>query len=70
MNLVFPAGSIDGDFQCIDVTIIGDKRLEGNETFNVVLSAVSTGVTIGHDVTRIVIIDDDGKLHAFHSVWI
>jgi hypothetical protein len=46
----------------ISVTIINDKLLEGDETFTVVLSNASSGVTIVDDTAVVTIIDDESLL--------
>ncbi len=64
MMLTFPAGSMDGDdmTQCTDVNITDDSYFEGDETFTVTLTLLTTdqGVTTGNDMTTVTIIDDEG----------
>ena len=31
--MVFPEGSIDGDMQCVNVTVLQDDMIEGTESF-------------------------------------
>ena len=62
MDVVFPAGTSNGDMQCIDVTIIDDSEMEGDETFTVALTTSSPVVmTLGNAVTTITITDNDGE---------
>ena len=67
MDVVFPAGTSNGGMQCIDVTIIDDSEMEGDETFTVALSTSSPVVTFGNAVTlenavtTITITDNDGE---------
>jgi len=44
-RVVFSAGSKSGAMQCIDITIIGDSAVEGNETF-IVLFSTPKGVDL------------------------
>ena len=62
MDVVFPAGTSNGGMQCINVTIIVDSAMEGDETFTVILTTLSpgSGVTL-HAVTIITITDADGE---------
>ena len=60
-DLVFTAGSSNGDIECIDVDIIDDRVVETNETFTVTLTASSSVVALGNNVTRVTITDTDSK---------
>ena len=60
MDVVFPVGTSNGGMQCIDVTIIDDSEMEGDETFTVTLTT-SSPVTLGNAVTTITITDIDGE---------
>ena len=61
MDVVFPASTSNGDMQCIDVTIMDDSEMEGDETFTVALTTSSPVVTLGNAVTTITITDNDGE---------
>ena len=61
MDVVFPAGTSNGGRQCIDVPIIDDSEMEGDETFTVVLTTLSSAVILGNAVTIITITDNDGE---------
>ena len=61
MDVVFPAGTSNGGVQCIDVTIMDDSEMEGDETFTVTLTTSSPAVTLGNAVTTITITDNDGE---------
>ena len=64
MILTFPVGSLDNDTQCLNVSIIDDDTaLEGDETFTVTLTLLTTGlgVTTGNTMTTITITDNEGK---------
>ncbi len=62
MDLTFALYSMDGDTVCLDVVIFNDTLVEGDETFTVTLTLVSTdqGVTTGNNTTAITITDDEG----------
>ena len=55
MDVVFPVGTSNGGMQCINVTIIDDSTMEGDETFTVTLTTSSPVVTLGNAVTTITI---------------
>lgn len=61
MNLGFPASSSNGDTQCIDIMIVDDSAVEGNETFSVVLTTFEPSVLLGIDRTEVTITDNDGE---------
>ncbi len=54
---VFTTGSI----RCVDISILDDNALEGDQTFTVTLSTSDPDVMLGNDVTTITIIDNDGQ---------
>ena len=60
-DLVFTAGSSNGDMQCIDVDIIDDIIVETIETFTVTLTTASSVVALGNNVTRVTITDTDSE---------
>ena len=60
-DLVFTAGSSNGDIECIDVDIIDDRVVETNETFTVTLTVSRSVVALGNNVTRVTITDTDSK---------
>ena len=47
--------------ECIDVSITDDGALEAVEDFTVMLTAVTSGVTLGNAITTISITDNDGQ---------
>ena len=57
---MFPAGSINGSTQCIDITITDDEVLEADETFTVTIDVTTPGVMEGNNMTTVTIIDNDG----------
>lgn len=62
-NLTFPANSSSGDMECLNVTIIEDTLLEGDETFTVSLEllTIGKGVQLGNSVVVVSIVDNEGK---------
>ena len=60
-TLVFQDGSRDSTTLCINVTIIDDLRVEGEEIFNVILHTVDQAVVFRTDSTTIVIMDNEGN---------
>ena len=61
MDVVFPVGTSNGGMQCIGVIIIDDSEMEGDETFAVTLTTLSSAVTLGNAVTTITITANDGE---------
>ena len=61
--ITFSVGSIDAEAQCLNVTIIEDALVEGNETFFVTLTLLTTelNVTTENDVTVVTITDNEGN---------
>ena len=53
--------------QSFTMSIINDKIIECNETFNVTMTSITTcGVTIGSNrISEVMIKDDDGKYRNF-----
>ena len=49
------------DTVCVNITLLDDEALEGNQTFTVTLTT-NPEVELGNDVTTITITDDDGNL--------
>ena len=63
MNLTFPISSMDTDTECLNITIMEDTLVEGEETFTVTLTT-GLGVTTGTDVTTVTIMDNEGISYA------
>ena len=62
-ELTVPRGAYDGDnSQCVDVNIIDDSALEGDETFSIELTTANTVVMLGNNETEISISDNDSKI--------
>ena len=68
MNLAFPISSMDNDIQCLNITIMEDTLVEGDETFAVTLTT-ALGVTTGTDITIITITDNEGIGCADIVLW-
>ena len=45
---------------CIEIGIIEDEALEGNQTFVVILDSSDSGVLLGNSITTVIILDNDG----------
>ncbi|WP_412468438.1 Calx-beta domain-containing protein [Pedobacter sp. KLB.chiD] len=59
-KLNFPAGSARGASLTFTVPVIDDNLVEGNETFNGIISNVTGGlVTIGNSTATVTIVDND-----------
>ena len=56
---VFPSGSTDGTM-CVNITILDDTALEGNQSFTLTLTTSDPDVVLGNNVTIITITDNDG----------
>ena len=57
MELVFIAGD---SIQCMDVAITNTSTVEEDEHFAVTLTTLSSFVSLGNNVTRVMITDTDG----------
>ena len=64
-SLMFPAGSINGSTQCINITITDDEVLEADETFTVTLTVETTRVMEGNTMTEVVIMPDNDCEYIF-----
>ena len=61
-SVVFPVGSENNDTLCVNITIMDDNLIEGDEVFTVtVMSAFDTSQTIGIGVTDVTILDDESN---------
>lgn len=64
--LAFPAGSGNGDTQSFDLGVLADALVEGNETVNLALGAITGPATAGAQTThQVTITDDDAASIAF-----
>ena len=59
MAFSFPEESVDGDRQCMNITILDDTLVEGDETFNISVSVLTTGLRVTADEPAIIVIEDD-----------
>ena len=53
--------STSGNMQCIFVNITDDGDFEQDETFTVMLTVLTSGVTLGDDTCNVTITDNEGK---------
>ena len=63
MDLIFTAGITNGTMQCLNAIINTTCTVEEDETFTVTLTTSSSVVTLGNDVTTVVIMDNDSMTH-------
>jgi hypothetical protein len=57
---IFTSGSPDGATRCVDIPILNDGTLEGEQTFTLTLTTSDPEVMLGNNVTTIIIIDNEG----------
>jgi hypothetical protein len=57
----FTSGSPDGATKCVDIRILDDDALEGEQTFTLTLTTSDPDVMLGNNVTTITIIDNEGR---------
>jgi hypothetical protein len=57
----FTSGSPDGAARCVNIPILDDDALEGEQTFTLTLTTSDPDVMIGNDATTITIIDNEGR---------
>ena len=60
MNLVFLSGSDFNSAECVNISIVDDGALEGDQHFSLALSTTDTDVVVAGNVTLITITDNDG----------
>ena len=61
MIILFPIGSLNNDIRCVEFTIIdNNEALKENKTFSVILTESDSAVTLGNNVTTVIITDNDG----------
>jgi len=54
----FIPGSMDGDMKCVDITILDDDALEGDQIFTVTLTTSDPAVLLVNDELTVTIRDD------------
>ena len=59
-NQTFPSGSSDGATGCLNIAILEDEALEGNQTFTVMVTTSDPNVKIEVDTAVVTIVDNDG----------
>ena len=59
---LFVAGSTDTATRCVNITILDDTALEGDQTFILALFTSDPNVLLGNDMTLITIEDNDSVL--------
>ena len=64
---VFTAGSQAGDTQCVEIVIIDDRCVEGDEYFSVSLTTSDEDVKFHINYASVRILDDDSKYNNFTS---
>ena len=61
MIILFPIGSLNNDKRCVEFTIIdNNEALEEDKNFSVILTESDSVVTLGNNVTTVIITDNDG----------
>ena len=58
---VFITGSTNSDTQCVDLLIVDDSALEGDQAFTLILATLDPDVILRETTTTITITDNDGK---------
>ena len=60
-TLVFPAGSVDGDTMCVNITIIDDDKYEKTHSFTIHILSTGGNVNITSPMyAAIFILDNEG----------
>lgn len=60
-NEVFEYGTSDGATRCVNIAIIDDELLEGNQTFTVTLTSLDSDVVLRDNMTTITITDNESQ---------
>ncbi len=58
-SVVFTSGSTDNAVRCVEIPILEDNVLEGNQTFTVTLDSSDPGALLGTLSKTITITDND-----------
>ena len=62
-RLTFSIGSVNGNRDCINITIVDDETFERDETFSLTIAAAEDSISIRpHFSSSILILDDEGNL--------
>ena len=65
MNIMFTVGSMNGDQDCLTISIIDDDALEGDHSFSVSLNPPAPPVTLtSPSSSPVTITDNDGRGNA------
>ena len=66
MAIIFPAGSMNGDQDCLTIPILDDDALEGDHSFSVSLNPPAPPVTLTTPSSSpVTITDNEGRGHAW-----
>ena len=68
-DIIFLSGSSDSTAGCVNITILDDAALEGNQTFTVTLTTSDPSVLLANDMTVITIEDNDSVLIYLKQRW-
>ena len=60
-SVTFSSGSTMGNFECIEINIVEDQRLEADEVFDLTISSSNANVMINGATTTVTIEDNDCK---------
>jgi hypothetical protein len=67
-SIILPPGTGDGDLRCLNITILDDDLIEGDEIFTLRLRITAgNGVTLGRSTTTVTITEDDSKQEDYRS---
>ena len=58
-NLVFTSGSENNATECVNISIVDDGALEGDQHLSLALSTTDTDVVVAGNMTLITITDND-----------
>ncbi len=61
LSMSFISGSTDNDVRCVNITILDDDSLEGNQTFTLTVTTPDPDVMLGSGTITITIIDNDSN---------
>lgn len=66
LNVNFPTGAMNGDQDCLNISILDDEALDGNSTFTVSLNPLVSPDTLATPSSSpVTIMDNEGKRHVF-----
>ena len=69
-NVTFPSGSTDSAVVCVEIVIIEDGSLEGDQMFDLILTTSDADVLLGNARTAITLVDNDSQFLMHNACYV